>query len=77
MNMEKGTSWTTVPNLSPSLFGIGTPMFHFFFLFLLGFQFWQIIIGTPVFEEMLKLNFGLDVWHPIVYARTMLFTDFF
>ncbi|KAF3973852.1 hypothetical protein CMV_002762 [Castanea mollissima] len=27
-----------------------------------------IIIGTPVFEEMLKLSFGLDVWNPIVYA---------
>ena len=50
-------------------------MFHFFFSHL-GFQFWQIIIGTPVFEEMLKLNFGLDVWHPIVYSRTMLFTNF-
>ena len=75
MNMKKGASWTTVPNLSPSLFGIETPLFHFFFL--LGFQLWQIIIGTPVFEEMIKLNFGLDVWNPIVYARTMLFIDFF
>ena len=46
------------------------------FYFHLGFQFWQIIIGTPVFEEMLKLNFGLDVWNPIVYAHTMPFTDF-
>ena len=49
----------------------------FIFFFLLGFQLWKIIIGTPVFEEMLKLNFGLDVWNPIVYARTMLFIDFF
>ena len=76
MNMKKGASWTIVPNLSPSLFGIGTPLFHFFF-FLLGFQFWKIIIGTLMFEEMLKLNFGLDVWNPIVYACTMPITNFF
>ena len=55
MNMKKGASWTTVPNLSPSISGI----------------------GTPVFEEILKLNFGLDVWNPIVYACTMPITNFF
>ena len=62
MNMKKGASWTTVPNLSPSLFGIETPLFHFFFL--LGFQLWQIIIGTPVFEEILKLNFWIGCVEP-------------
>ena len=63
--MKKGASQTIVPNLSPSLFGIGTPLFHFFFFWLLlGFQIWQIIIGTPVFEEILKLNFWIGCVEP-------------
>ena len=33
--------------------------------------------AAQVFEEMLKLNFGLGVWNPIAYARAMLFTYFF
>ena len=58
MNMEKGTSWTTVPNLSPSLFGIGTPMFYFIF-----FSFWVFNSGRLLLEhQCLKkcLNWTLD-----------------
>ena len=44
-----------------SIFG-----FLFFFVWFLN--------AAQVFEEMLKLNFGLGVWNPIAYAHAMLFT---
>ena len=92
MNMEKATLWTTVPNLSPSLWYWNTNVSYFFpfdflilaysyfiwFLIFMHYIFFLWFLNSPlVFEEMLKLDFGFDVWIPIVYARAMLFTDFF
>ena len=53
------------------LFYLVSQFLEFFFFFL-----W-FLNATQVIEEMLKLNFGLDVWNPIAYARAMLFTYFF